>query len=167
MQDYFLNKDVFKKSAILYEFCRYIDDIADKHVKKKKMKLNNVVKNLNDNSKNLKLKQINYLLSKKIIDKHYIIQLIHGVSLDLKNEVTINNEKELVTYAYFVAGTVGIMMAKILKVKELVAFKYAVDLGIAFQLTNIARDILEDANINRIYIPKKLDNVKQRSDKIS
>ena len=47
------------------------------------MKLNNVVKNLNENSKNLKLKQINYLLS-KIIDKHYIIQLIHGISLDLK-----------------------------------------------------------------------------------
>lgn len=66
----------------------------------------------------------------------------------------IKNEKELVTYSYFVAGTVGLMMAKILKANEPVAFKYAVDLGIAFQLTNIARDILEDANINRIYIPK-------------
>ena len=123
------------------------------------MKLNNVVKNLNENSKNLKLKQINYLLSKKIIDKHYIIQLIYGVSLDLKNEVTIKNEKELVAYSYFVAGTVGIMMAKILKANEIVAFKYAVDLGIAFQLTNIARDILEDVNMNRIYIPKSWINL--------
>ena len=68
--------------------------------------------------------------------------------------MTIKNEKELVIYSYFVAGTVGIMMAKILKANEIVAFKYAVDLGIAFQLTNIARDILEDVNMNRIYIPK-------------
>ncbi len=68
--------------------------------------------------------------------------------------MTIKSEKELVIYSYFVAGTVGIMMAKILKANEIVAFKYAVDLGIAFQLTNIARDILEDVNMNRIYIPK-------------
>ena len=73
--------------------------------------------------------------------------------------MTIKNEKELVAYSYFVAGTVGIMMAKILKVKEIVAFKYAVDLGIAFQLTNIARDILEDVNMNRIYIPKSWINL--------
>lgn len=98
-----------------------------------------------------------------------MIQLIQGVSIDLKNEVTIKNEKELITYSYFVAGTVGIMMAKILKANEIVAFKYAVDLGIAFQLTNIARDILEDVNMNRIYIPRswmKLnrDQIKSPSD---
>ena len=47
-------------------------------------------------------------------------------------------------------------MSKILNVKEEIAIKYAIDLGIAFQLTNIARDILEDAKINRIYIPSYL-----------
>ena len=83
--------------------------------------------------------------------------------------MTIKSEKELVIYSYFVAGTVGIMMAKILKANEIVAFKYAVDLGIAFQLTNIARDILEDVNMNRIYIPRswmKLnrDQIKSPSD---
>ena len=51
------------------------------------------------------------------------------------------------------AGTVGLMMSKILNIKEKVAQKYAVDLGIAFQLTNIARDIIEDSKMNRIYIP--------------
>ena len=65
----------------------------------------------------------------------------------------IKNDKELISYAYLVAGTVGLMMADILKPKEKVAYKYALDLGIAFQLTNIARDILEDAKINRIYLP--------------
>ncbi len=65
----------------------------------------------------------------------------------------IKNDKELLSYAYSVAGTVGLMMSSILKVKAEVAKKYAIDLGIAFQLTNIARDILEDAKMNRIYIP--------------
>ena len=90
---------------------------------------------------------------KNIINKHYLLQLIDGVSLDTSKKVRIKNNKELISYAYSVAGTVGIMMSKILNINNNIAKKYAVDLGIAFQLTNIARDILEDAKINRIYIP--------------
>ena len=73
--------------------------------------------------------------------------------LDTSKKVRIKNNKELISYAYSVAGTVGIMMSSILNINNNIARKYAVDLGIAFQLTNIARDILEDAKINRIYIP--------------
>ena len=70
-----------------------------------------------------------------------------------KIAIVFKNNKELISYAYSVAGTVGIMMSSILNINNNIARKYAVDLGIAFQLTNIARDILEDAKINRIYIP--------------
>ena len=58
----------------------------------------------------------------------------------------INSKKDLLIYSYRVAGTVGLMMSKILKVSNKEAFKGAIDLGIAMQLTNIARDVNEDKN---------------------
>jgi phytoene synthase len=59
-----------------------------------------------------------------------------------------------------VAGTVGLMMAKILSVKDSRALKGAIDLGIAMQLTNIARDVIEDQKIGRKYIEKDFKNIK-------
>ena len=81
------------------------------------------------------------------------MELIDGVNQDVSQKVRIKNTKELISYSYAVAGTVGLMMSQILNIKEKIAQKYAIDLGIAFQLTNIARDIIEDSKINRIYIP--------------
>ena len=78
---------------------------------------------------------------------------MEGMKYDLKKKVVIKSQRELIIYAYLAAGTVGLMMADILGITEKVAYKYAVDLGIAFQLTNIARDILEDAEMNRVYLP--------------
>ena len=75
---------------------------------------------------------------KKIVD-----DLFDGVNSDLKNEVRIETEKELLIYSYRVAGTVGLMMAKIFGVKK-ESLQRAIDLGIAMQLTNIARDVDED-----------------------
>ena len=60
----------------------------------------------------------------------------------------------MVTYAYQVAGTVGLMMAPILGREDQRADAFAVDLGIAMQLTNIARDVLEDAEMGRRYLPE-------------
>ncbi len=140
---------------MLYEFCRYVDDIADKNSDRKKIKLENIFNELNENFRKPNLHNINFLLSNRIIQKHHIFQLIEGIKLDLKSNIRIENEKELICYAYLVAGTVGLMMADILNVKNTVAYKYALDLGIALQLTNIARDILEDAQMNRIYLPKE------------
>ena len=82
-------------------------------------------------------------ISKKIVD-----DLFDGVNSDLKNEVRIETEKELLIYSYRVAGTVGLMMAKIFGVKR--SLQRAIDLGIAMQLTNIARDVVEDEKIEYI-----------------
>ncbi len=155
----FLKKEIFENSAILYQFCRHVDDIADKSNIGKSIKLKNIIKDLNYNSKNYKLSAIKLLIKKNIIRRSHILQLIDGVNLDLKKIVRIKNDKELISYAYLVAGTVGLMMADILKTKEKAAYKYAIDLGIAFQLTNIARDILEDAKINRIYLPSSWEKL--------
>ena len=64
-------------------------------------------------------------------------------------------------YSYRVAGTVGLMMSKILKVKNKEALKGAIDLGIAMQLTNIARDVCEDRDRNRQYIKPDFSAIKE------
>ena len=86
---------------------------------------------------------------KKIVD-----DLFDGVESDLKEKVRIKTEKELLVYSYRVAGTVGLMMAKIFNIKKKESLQRAIDLGIAMQLTNIARDVVEDEKKNRIYLIK-------------
>ena len=61
--------------------------------------------------------------------------------------------KELLLYCYRVAGTVGLMMSHVMGLRDESALKHAADLGIGMQLTNIARDIIEDAAMGRIYLP--------------
>ena len=92
--------------------------------------------------------------------KKVVYDLFDGVESDLKNEVKINTKKELLIYTYRVAGTVGLMMAKILKVKKQNALKAAINLGIAMQLTNIARDVAEDNKKNRKYISSNFESIK-------
>ena len=75
--------------------------------------------------------------------------------------VKINSKKDLLVYSYRVAGTVGLMMSKILKVKNKEALKGAIDLGIAMQLTNIARDVCEDKNRNREYIKSDFCSIRE------
>ncbi|NKI34004.1 phytoene/squalene synthase family protein [Wenzhouxiangella sp. XN79A] len=62
--------------------------------------------------------------------------------------------EDLLEYCYFVAGAVGILMARIMGVRDIETLKRASDLGLAFQLTNIARDIVEDARAGRCYLPR-------------
>ena len=97
-----------------------------------------------------------YGISKKIVN-----DLFDGVESDLKNKVKINSKKELFIYSYKVAGTVGLMMAKILNIKDKNSLKSAIDLGIAMQLTNISRDILGDSKNNRFYISHNFESIKE------
>ena len=78
--------------------------------------------------------------------------LLEGLISD-QGTVLLLNENQLIQYSYKVAGTVGLMMAPILGISSKKAIPFAVDLGIAMQLTNISRDVLEDAELGRRYIP--------------
>ena len=82
-----------------------------------------------------------------------LIALIDGLLDDQRDEVIIADEAELLRYAYRVAGTVGLLMCHVLDCHDLDAKAHAIDLGIAMQLTNIARDVLEDAQMGRRYLP--------------
>ena len=161
----FLSKKTFNNCTILYSFCRQIDDIADKKYQDKKKQLESILKYLIDiDSPDSKLDEnIKFLINSKIIEKKCLIEIVKGVLLDTKKRIHLPNETALINYSYFVAGTVGIMMAKLLSNTLIYGYRYAVDLGIAMQLTNIMRDVIEDAKIGRVYFPKSWINVTPKS----
>ena len=159
---FFLTKETFKKCSILYDFCRTIDDIADEddrlNAKKKKfLEFKSQFKNKTF-SNNI-IKNIHKLLEEEGISHKIVNDLFDGVESDLKFEVNLNTKKSLLIYSYQVAGTVGLMMAKIIKVKNRQSLRCAIDLGVAMQLTNIARDVVEDKKRNRTYIKNNFNSI--------
>ena len=161
---FFLSKDIYLKCSILYNFCRTLDDIADgsDELEIKKKKFSNFKSDfINKNFNNLVIKMIWKVIDDVNISKKIILDLFDGVETDLNVKVKMKSKKDLLVYSYRVAGTVGLMMSKILKVENKEALKGAIDLGIAMQLTNIARDVIEDKNQNREYIDNNFSSIKE------
>ena len=154
---FFLPKKINYKCSVLYDFCRTIDNIADqnKDLEIKKKELGEFRKKFEQKNKDDGvIKNMWDLMNEKNISKKIVEDLFDGINSDLKKEVKIETEKELLIYSYRVAGTVGLMMAKIFGVKKKESLQRAIDLGIAMQLTNIARDVVEDDKKNRVYLIK-------------
>ena len=152
---FFLSSNTLDKCSSLYNFCRTLDDIVDddNNLETKKEIFSKFKRDFeNKNLNNQIIKDIWSVIDNENISKQIIIDLFDGVETDLKEKVVINSKKDLLVYSYRVAGTVGLMMSKILKVKNKEALKGAIDLGIAMQFTNIARDVCEDKARNRQYI---------------
>jgi 15-cis-phytoene synthase len=164
---FFLPKKTYEKCSALYDFCRIVDNLADEK-NSLEIKKNNFLKFKSDfNSKN----SMNPIIINmwKLIDEFQISlkiinDLFDGIETDLKEKVVFNNKKDLLVYSYRVAGTVGLMMAKILNVKNKDALKSAINLGIAMQLTNISRDVVEDKMNNRFYIKENINVIKSTID---
>jgi len=161
---FFLPKNIYLKCSKLYDFCRTVDNIAD-DTGKIEIKKNNFLnfKNnfYNQNYSDPIIKNMWSLIKEYEISTKIVNDLFDGVESDLKNKVEINSKKELFIYSYRVAGTVGLMMAKILNVNDKNSLKSAIDLGIAMQLTNISRDIIEDSKNNRFYISQNFESIKE------
>jgi|TARA_B110000967_G_scaffold160411_1_gene166291 phytoene synthase len=161
---FFLSKDTYSKCSALYNFCRTLDDIADSS-DKLEIKKNNFSKFknnfVNKSFDNLIIKSMWNIIEEENISKKVVIDLFDGVETDLNENVKINSKKDLLVYSYRVAGTVGLMMSKILKVDNKESLKGAIDLGIAMQLTNIARDVIEDKDRNREYISNNFSSIRE------
>ena len=152
---FFLSKIMIKKATTLYNFCRTLDDIADEknELKIKKKNFSKFKKDfLDKNLDNPIIFEMWSLINSESISEKIVLDLFDGVESDLEIRVNFKSKKNLLLYSYRVAGTVGLMMSKILQVKDREALKGAIDLGIAMQLTNIARDVIEDEKNNRKYI---------------
>lgn len=96
---------------------------------------------------------LQYIVKRYAIPSHYALELIEGMAMDVR-QTRYRTLEELLLYCYRVAGTVGLMMSHVMGLRDQAALKHAADLGIAMQLTNIARDIIEDASLGRIYLPQ-------------
>ena len=172
---FFLPKNVYHDCSRLYAFCRVLDDLVDEktnlelrvqrfdeitNIYKKTYELdNNDRKILNQNEHELIVNDMIELAYNNNIKRIILDDLIEGVGSDLKQKVYLRSVKDLLVYSYRVAGTVGLMMAKILSVSDTRSLKGAIDLGIAMQLTNIARDVIEDKKMNRQYIKPDFENI--------
>ena len=161
---FFLSKKMYSKCTALYNFCRTLDDIADSSDKLEFKKLNFVkFKNdfINKKFDNFIVKAMWEVMNDVNISKKVVFDLFDGVETDLNENVKIRTKKDLLVYSYRVAGTVGLMMSKILKVDNKEALRGAIDLGIAMQLTNIARDVVEDKKQNREYVDFNFTTIKE------
>ena len=170
---FFLPRKIYDDCATLYAFCRVLDDIADEkaNLDSKIEKFNKVrsffknsfdlddYKRVSSNENETIILDIINLVENNKIKRIIVEDLIDGVASDLKKKIHIRSVKDLLIYSYKVAGTVGLMMSKILNVNDRRALKGAIDLGIAMQLTNIARDVIEDKKMNREYIKPDFENI--------
>ena len=159
---FFLPKQTYQKCSALYDFCRVIDNIADDKgsVELKENKFKNFENNFNNkNFDDPIIKNMWDLIYEFNISLKIIHDLFEGIKSDIKEKVKLNSRKELLVYSYKVAGTVGLLMAKILNVSKKNSLKSAIDLGIAMQLTNISRDVIEDLDNNRSYINENFEEI--------
>lgn len=154
----FLDKDTIIKIQILYDFCRYCDNITDDcTTEEEKAYAREILEKIATDIKNRKssIEKVSAfieLIENEKLPLYAVSDLIEGFKSDL-NIVRIKDQADLLDYCYKVAGTIGLLMCPILKCDSEAAKSYAIKLGIALQLTNIARDVMEDARKNRVYLP--------------
>jgi len=146
----------------LYGFCRYADNLIDnprnRSVEDLLIEIEYITWELKrayetGESEHPILGSFVKVAKKYGIPIEYPLELIKGVQMDIQ-KTRYENFDELYLFAYRVAGVVGLMMTHVLGYKDDSAFEYAEKLGIAMQLTNILRDIQEDKNMGRIYLPQ-------------
>lgn len=152
----FFSEKIKQDSWSLYRWCRTCDDAIDQAPQNQLLERLDFIfsqsKLAFENDPTTFFPEVSSLIQKHHIPQMYFNDMLEGFKSDaLKNFP--KDEKELLTYSYQVAGVVGLIMSYIMGVNDKKALPHAVDLGIAMQLTNIARDVREDAFQGRVYIP--------------
>lgn len=163
------DKEIYEHAIMLYAWCRYCDDQIDGQV------LGHGQRSPPADEQNLRLHELreqthNAITGKPVnapvfqalrrvfeacqIPSRYPMELLDGFAMDIAKR-TYGTMDDTLTYCYHVAGTVGAMMAHIMGVRDSAVLDRAIDLGLAFQLTNICRDVLQDAEDKRIYLPEE------------
>jgi 15-cis-phytoene synthase len=157
-------------AAVLYAWCRRCDDAVDlqadpvasaRAVQRLRAELDDVAAGTPQTD--AVLAGFQDVARRHAIPLRHAHELVDGMAMDI-GPVRYRTMDELLVYCYRVAGTVGLMMAHIMKVRDPAVLWRAADLGIAMQLTNICRDVAEDARRGRVYLPEELLDVRGDAD---
>jgi len=163
----FFDVETRENAYMLYAWCRRCDDVIDNQ----ELGFNSRPQNAEKTQKALIQLQektrfaiddspsddpvfegLRYVLNRNQIPERYPLELLKGFAMDAAGH-EFRSFDDTLQYCYYVAGVVGIMMAYIMGARDPEILERAADLGIAFQLTNIARDVREDTEVGRIYLP--------------
>lgn len=142
-------------AAVVYAFCRLVDDAVDTATSadEGRAEVLAIERELRGECEARPLVAcFAELLDAWGLSRGVALELILGVRSDA-GAVEVQGDPELLRYCYRVAGTVGLMMCGVIGVRDRTALPFALDLGIAMQLTNISRDVAEDARLGRVYLP--------------
>ncbi len=152
----FLSPDQRRDAALLYSFCRHVDDLVDEaddpaHAALELARIRAELRG--ERPPGEQVAAVRALASRRGVPLHALLDLVDGVEGDL-GTVAVADDGELLRYCYRVAGAVGLAMCPLIGVQDPRAAAFAVDLGVGMQLTNICRDVLEDAGRQRCYLPQ-------------
>lgn len=162
-----LEQSTRESAYMLYAWCRYCDDqIDDQHLGQNagvppSPKVARMAQLRHDTRRALAgdaMQHPVFIALQRVIQRHliphrYPLELLQGFAMDVEQRHYQRFEDTLL-YCYHVAGVVGVMMAYVMGVRDQPTLHRAADLGIAFQLTNIARDVMDDARAGRVYLPE-------------
>ncbi len=160
----FLPKDKRRAITALYAFCREVDDVVDEctDANVARTTLNwwrsEVAAIYGGKPQHPVAQALVPIVEQFNLSQEHLLEIIDGMEMDLDHP-RYADFKSLQLYCYRVASVVGLLSVEIFGYRDRQTLKYAHDLGLAFQLTNIIRDVGEDARRNRIYLP--MDEMQQ------
>jgi len=157
-------------AVMLYAWCRHCDDVIDGQVaghgqatgfrdgqreRLAELRQKTGAALAGAESTDYIFEALRRVVSRHDIPHRHPQELLRGFEMDVECR-RYRTIEETLDYCYHVAGVVGVMMAMIMGVRERAVLDRASDLGLAFQLTNIARDVIDDAQAGRVYVPEEL-----------
>lgn len=159
-------------AAMLYAWCRYCDDVIDGQImghdqiadykdgqaqRLARLRADTADALSGKHTDNPVYAGLARVVTTHAIDHKHPFDLLKGFEMDASERI-YETTADILDYSYHVAGVVGVMMANIMGVRDAATLDRASDLGLAFQLTNIARDVVEDARADRVFVPRDLLN---------
>lgn len=157
-------------ASMLYAWCRYCDDVIDGQImghgqdadyktgqgeRLERLRSDTARALMGEALDNPVYEGLARVVKAHNIDHKHPFELLKGFEMDASDRV-YETLDDILDYSYHVAGVVGVMMANIMDVRDEAVLDRASDLGLAFQLTNIARDVVDDANAGRVFVPREL-----------
>ena len=159
--------DMRASAQLLYAWCRHCDDVIDGQVagfkdedatqeeiaERLSLLRTQTQRAIDGKADSPAFAALAYVVKRHEIPARFPFELLDGFEMDAIGH-HYKSIDDTILYSYYVAGVVGVMMAMIMGVRDDEVLDRACDLGIGFQLTNISRDVMDDWNIGRVYLPQ-------------